>query len=64
MKLLVEEHGAAVDAKDGAFCTALHAASEGGHPVVVELLIRLGAEMDARNRKLQTPLHYACGWVW
>ena len=61
VRLLVEEHGASVDARDGAFCTALHAASEGGHPVVVELLLRLGAEIDARNGKEQTPLHYACG---
>ncbi|CAN0535023.1 unnamed protein product, partial [Ectocarpus sp. 12 AP-2014] len=42
VKLLVEEHRAAVDARDGALCTPLHAASEGGHPVVVELLLRLG----------------------
>ncbi|CAB1097112.1 unnamed protein product [Ectocarpus sp. CCAP 1310/34] len=62
VKLLVEEHRAAVDARDGALCTPLHAASEGGHPVVVELLLRLGAEVDARNGKQQTPLHYACGY--
>ncbi|CBN77208.1 conserved unknown protein [Ectocarpus siliculosus] len=62
VKLLVEEHRAAVDARDGALCTPLHAASEGGHPVVVELLLRLGAEVDARNGKKQTPLHYACGY--
>ncbi|CAM9847648.1 unnamed protein product [Ectocarpus sp. 4 AP-2014] len=62
VKLLVEEHRAAVDARDGALCTPLHAASEGGHPVVVELLLRLGAEVDARNGRQQTPLHYACGY--
>ncbi|CAM9881219.1 unnamed protein product, partial [Scytosiphon promiscuus] len=62
VRLLVEEHGAAVDARDGARCTALHAASEGGYPVVVEMLLRLGAEIDARNSKQQTPLHYACGY--
>lgn len=60
VRLLVE-HGAAVDARDGAQCTALHAASEGGHPVVVELLLHLGADIDARNLRQQTPLHYACG---
>lgn len=63
VRLLVEEHGAAVDARDGAQCTALHAASEGGHPVVVELLLHHGAEIDARNGRQQTPLHYACGSV-
>lgn len=61
VKLLVEDHGAPVDARDGALCTALHAASEGGHRAVVELLLRLGAEVDARNVKHQTPLHYASG---
>lgn len=61
VKLLVEEHGAAVDAQDGALCTSLHAASEGGHPVMVALLLRLGAAIDSRNGKRQTPLHYACG---
>lgn len=60
VRLLVE-HGAPVDARDGAHCTALHAASEGGHPVVVELLLQLGADIDARNSRQQTPLHYACG---
>lgn len=58
--LLVEEHGANVDARDGASCTPLHAASEGGYPAVVESLLRSGAEIDCRNGTEQTPLHYAC----
>lgn len=63
VKLLVEEHGATVDARDRAYCTSLHAASEGGHGDMVALLLRLGAQIDARNGKHQTPLHYACGCV-
>lgn len=61
--LLVHEKGAEVDARDGALCTSLHAASEGGHPDMVELLLALGAEVNALNCKRQTPLHYASGCV-
>lgn len=64
VRLLVEEHGAAVDARDGALCTSLHAASEGGHPGMVVLLLQLGAQINARNRNKQTPLHYACGYAF
>lgn len=43
--------------KDG--WTALHFAAEKGHVECVELLLREGAEVDARSLTGSTPLHLA-----
>ena len=41
--------------------TALHAACEhGGCVATVRLLLCAGARINARDSKLQTPLHVAC----
>lgn len=40
--------------------TALHIAAKNGHLNLVEVLIRKKAVIDARDKLLKTPLHYAC----
>lgn len=40
--------------------TALHVAAATHWPDGVELLVKAGADVGARNRHAQTPLHYAC----
>jgi len=39
--------------------TALHVAGAAHRPEMVRLLVSMGAEVDARNRRGATPLHYA-----
>jgi prepilin-type N-terminal cleavage/methylation domain-containing protein len=39
--------------------TPLHYAASHGHKDVAELLIEKGAEVDAKDIRLETPLHYA-----
>lgn len=41
------------------FCTPLHLATANGHLFVIELLIRYGADVNARNQNKETPLHLA-----
>ena len=38
---------------------AIHHASFGDEPVIVQLLAEAGADLNARNRRHQTPLHVA-----
>lgn len=40
--------------------TCLHIASYRGYPEMVELLVRYGADIDARGDNLLSPLHAAC----
>lgn len=40
--------------------TALHIAAKNGHLNLVEFLIHKLAPVDARDKLLKTPLHYAC----
>lgn len=40
--------------------TALHHASAGGNEFILNLLIQLGAPVDAMDIAMQTPLHIAC----
>ena len=40
-------------------CTPLHYAASLGHVDLCELLIRYGADTDAKTSKLETPLHLA-----
>eukprot|EP01018_Ginkgo_biloba_P011064 Gb_27687 [translate_table: standard] len=48
-----------VEACDAEGCTALHIASSSGRPLVCELLLRHGANLNAKDQSGQTPLHYA-----
>ncbi|PNH07618.1 Palmitoyltransferase ZDHHC17 [Tetrabaena socialis] len=43
--------------------TALHWASEKGHPKVVEMLLRAGADKEAENNEGETPLDLALLWT-
>ena len=38
----------------------LHVACKHGHCALVEYFLERGADVDARDRLLKTPLHYAC----
>lgn len=46
-------------AANGLELTALHLATAGGHRALVELLVRRGADIDARDIELATPLLWA-----
>ena len=52
-------HGADVEMEDKDGDRAVHHASFGDEPAVVELLAEANADLNARNRKHQTPLHIA-----
>lgn len=54
------EDGAELDVPDsGDGLRALHVAAQHGHTDVVDLLVRYGADTEARTRHQQTPLHLA-----
>jgi len=60
-KVLLESAGVeALNTKDSRGRTLLHNAASGASYGIVELLVRQGAEVDARDNNLQTPLHVAC----
>ena len=40
--------------------TPLHQAVSEGHSALVEVLIKFGAQVDARTNNFRTPLHIAC----
>jgi uncharacterized protein len=53
--------GADVTAANGAGDTALHGAVAKGYGEIVQLLVKAGAKLDAKNKKGQTPLAIARG---
>ena len=59
VKLLVEEEGVNVNARDEYKCTALHWASENGHLDIVKYLVESGADINAKDYSGWTPLHVA-----
>ena len=59
VRLLVEEHGAKVNARDHSDRTPLHGASRGHLVDVMHTLLIAGAELEARNHMGRTPLHVA-----
>ena len=40
--------------------TPLHLAASEGHAPMIEILIKFGAQVDARTNNFRTPLHIAC----
>jgi ankyrin repeat protein len=58
VKLLLD-HGANVNARDGAGHTPLYKAAEHGDHAIVELLLQRGAEVNAKNVAGDTALHRA-----
>jgi hypothetical protein len=53
---LIDTHSEDVNAECGRHGTPLHAASYGGHPDIVHLLLDHGADMNAKGRRNGTPL--------
>lgn len=41
-------------------CTPLHAAAASGNNLVAEILLEVGADIDARTSYGNSPLHIAC----
>jgi ankyrin repeat protein len=54
-------YDALVFSKDGFGATPLHQAAYAGHKEVAELLLAHGADVNAENDSVQTPLHIAVG---
>ena len=62
MKELIEQDAALISARGSDGSTPLHCATWKGHQNVVELLLRLGADVNAHNQNDAwgtTPLHAA-----
>ena len=62
VKELLDEDAALISARDTDGSTPLHCATWKGHQNVVELLLKLGADVNARNQNdhwATTPLHAA-----
>ncbi|CAO3590577.1 unnamed protein product [Absidia cylindrospora] len=56
----VKEQKEPVNTKDEEGLTALHHACDSGYTDVVQLLLDLGADINATTNDSETPLHYAC----
>ena len=56
----MHQGGVWVNSADADGFSPLHVASLHGHAPLVRLLARHGAELNARNAQLATPLHLAC----
>ncbi len=52
--------GAIIDERDSCGGTALHAAAGRASPELIRLLVERGADIEATNSLLETPLVYAC----
>ncbi|KAH9498484.1 hypothetical protein Btru_007628 [Bulinus truncatus] len=59
VKLLIEKHGATIDALTLAKKTALHMAAQNGQKEVCAALIKMNADTNATDVHGQTPLHLA-----
>ncbi|RUS85021.1 hypothetical protein EGW08_007205 [Elysia chlorotica] len=59
LKLLVDKHGATIDALTLAKKTALHMAAQNGQREVCSALIKMKADTNATDVEGQTPLHLA-----
>ncbi|CAG0890601.1 unnamed protein product, partial [Cyprideis torosa] len=59
LRWLLDDFGAAINESDSAQWTALHYASALGRPLVVNLLLKRGADVHARSDTGATPLLYA-----
>ena len=59
---LISEHLEHVNARGGAFGTALHAAATRNHVDVGQLLLKYGADVNSLGQWEQTPLHIASVW--
>lgn len=53
------DEGAALESRDDQGRTALHIAAERGFTRIIDTLVELGADIDATDRNLETPLHRA-----
>ena len=62
MELLLQDHGAGVNATTDAGETALHWAAIPGHLEAVELLLRSDVDYNVRNQDNYTALHFAAVW--
>nr|PNR52933.1 hypothetical protein PHYPA_009308 [Physcomitrium patens] len=51
--------GAKVNKKDSVGCTPLHRAASAGHVEMCEALLEAGADIEATDRMLQTPLMHS-----
>lgn len=58
MRLMIDK-GANVDAREGTHSTALHLAAEMGQIAQIELLLRHGADINAKNEAGRVPLAWA-----
>ncbi|ORZ14466.1 ankyrin repeat-containing domain protein [Absidia repens] len=56
----VKEQKEPVNTKDEEGLTALHHACDRGYTDIVQLLLDLGADINATTNDSETPLHYAC----
>jgi len=56
---LLLEHGASVHVRNKNGQMPLHGASNHGHPGIVAVLLKFGADVDAQDNSSITPLHFA-----
>ena len=61
LKQIIKENPGLVKETDSSGNTLLHIAAKYGQKEIICFLIDNGADLEKRNRKLWTPLHYAAG---